>query len=249
MTISLAGGAGGATLGGTLKVTAVKGVATFTGLTLTTAGTGYIIQAASGTLTSVRIGAISVTPAAAAKLILTTVPPATAWVGDPFGVTVDVEDPYGNLVTSFKGSVTVALASNPGGSTLGGTLTATAAGGVATFSGLTLNKPGTGYTLKVTSGSLTAATTAAFNATYPGYLPNQIATAYGINKITFGKAAGTGSGQTIAIVDPYNDPNIAADLAQFDQMFNLPAASLSVVNQHGQPAGRAVPLARDRPDR
>ena len=34
----------------------------------------------------------------------------------------------------------MALANNPGGATLGGTLTATASDGVATFSGLTLNK-------------------------------------------------------------------------------------------------------------
>ena len=46
------------------------------------------------------------------------------------------------MITSFNGTVTLALASNPGGSTLGGTLTVTASGGVATFSGLTLDKSG-----------------------------------------------------------------------------------------------------------
>ena len=40
----------------------------------------------------------------------------------------------------------------------------TVVNGVATFSGLTLNKVGTGYTLKVTSGSLTT-TTIGFNVT------------------------------------------------------------------------------------
>ena len=52
------------------------------------------------------------------------------------------------MITGYNGSVTIALANNPGGSTLGGTLTVPAVNGVATFSGLTLNKAGTGYTLK-----------------------------------------------------------------------------------------------------
>ena len=43
----------------------------------------------------------------------------------------------------------------------------TAQSGVATFSGLTLNKPGIGYTLQVSSNGLTAATTNAFNVHRP----------------------------------------------------------------------------------
>jgi subtilase family serine protease len=58
-----------------------------------------------------------------------------------------------------------------------------------------------------------------------GLTPEQILNAYGINQITFsdGTIAGNGSGQTIAIVDPYDDPNIGSDLATFDQQFGLPA--------------------------
>ena len=49
------------------------------------------------------------------------------------------------------------------------------------------------------------------------------AAAYGINQITFnnGTVAGDGSGTTIAIVDAYNDPNIANDLHQFDLAVRL----------------------------
>ena len=43
----------------------------------------------------------------------------------------------------------MALANNPSGATLGGTLTVTAQDGVADFSDLTLNEAGTGYTLDV----------------------------------------------------------------------------------------------------
>ena len=49
--------------------------------------------------------------------------------------------------------MTVALANNPGGATLGGTLTATASDGVATFSGLTLTTAASGYTLEVSAAA------------------------------------------------------------------------------------------------
>src|SRR5207248_380293 len=49
-----------------------------------------------------------------------------------------------------------------------------------------------------------------------GYSPAQIRHAYGFDQIRFnnGAVAGDGSGMTIAIVDAYNDPNIASDLHQ-----------------------------------
>ena len=74
-------------------------------------------------------------------------PPASLTAGTPFGLTVEVEDSSGNIETSFNGTVTVALANNPGGATLGGTLTVTATNGVATFSGLTLTTAASGYTI------------------------------------------------------------------------------------------------------
>ena len=68
-----------------------------------------------------------------------------------------------------------------------------------------------------------------------GYTPAQTAHAYGFDQISFnnGTVAGDGAGQTIAIVDANDDPNIAADLAVFDQQFGLQDASLTVVNQTG----------------
>lgn len=61
-----------------------------------------------------------------------------------------------------------------------------------------------------------------------GYTPAQIRTAYGFTAVS-----GTGAGQTIAIVDAYNDPNIAADLKVFDAQFGLADPSLTVVSQTG----------------
>jgi subtilase family serine protease len=74
-----------------------------------------------------------------------------------------------------------------------------------------------------------------------GFSPQQIRHAYGFDGITFnGGTAGNGAGQTIAIVDAYSQPNIANDLAVFDQTYGLPAANLTVVNQRG---GSSLPPA------
>jgi len=61
-----------------------------------------------------------------------------------------------------------------------------------------------------------------------GYTPAELRQAYG-----FGSVSGTGAGQTIAIIDAYNDPDIASDLNTFDSEFDLASASLKVVNQSG----------------
>src|SRR3954453_15478637 len=47
-----------------------------------------------------------------------------------------------------------------------------------------------------------------------GYTPAQVSRAYGFQQIAFnnGTIRGDGSGQTIAIIDPFDQPNIIADL-------------------------------------
>jgi hypothetical protein len=70
-------------------------------------------------------------------------------------------------------------------------------------------------------------------ATAP-FSPGQIRHAYGIDGISFGAAQGDGTGQTIAIVDAYHNPNVASDLESFDKAFGLPAPpSLRIINEHG----------------
>ncbi len=85
-------------------------------------------------------------------------------------VTVLVQDSGGNIITTGAGSaasVTMAIGSNPASGVLGGTLTVNAVSGVATFSTLTINTQGTGYTLSASSAGLTSATSNAFNITPP----------------------------------------------------------------------------------
>ncbi len=75
---------------------------------------------------------------------------------------------------------------------------------------------------------------AAAGAVGGGYTPAEIRAAYGFNNVSFGSTTANGAGQTIAIVDAYNDPNIASDLATFDAQFGIAAPpSLKVVNQSG----------------
>ena len=43
-----------------------------------------------------------------------------------------------------------------------------------------------------------------------------------------------GSGQIVAIVDAYDDPNVASDLAEYRSYFGLPPANFTKYNQEGQ---------------
>jgi hypothetical protein len=80
-------------------------------------------------------------------------------------VQVTVLDKIGDVVTSFIGDVTIALDPNQTGATLTGTTTVTAADGVATFADLSIDQPGTGYTLTASADGLTNATSDAFDIT------------------------------------------------------------------------------------
>src|SRR5439155_22966734 len=68
------------------------------------------------------------------QLVFTQLPGTTpAGAAITPAVQVAAQDAFGATVTSFRGSVSVALASNPGGDTLSGTKTVAALNGVATF--------------------------------------------------------------------------------------------------------------------
>jgi hypothetical protein len=77
-------------------------------------------------------------------LVATGVPTAQVALGAAFGMTISVVYHGGPVDTGFDGEITLALADpGPLGASLGGPLTATAHAGVATFTGLTLDRPGT----------------------------------------------------------------------------------------------------------
>ena len=73
-----------------------------------------------------------------------------------------------------------------------------------------------------------------------GYTPVQVRHAYGFDAVSFNGLAADGTGTTIAIVDAYDNPNIANDLKQFSLAFGLPTPNLTKVNQTG---GSTMPAA------
>ncbi len=167
VTIALASGPSGPSLGGTLTLPVSQGIATFDDLTLDQAAVGYELRATASGLAPVSTSAFGVAPAAASQLVVIAQPPSSVTAGQPFGLGVTVEDRFGNVETGYTGSVTVAISTNPGAAKLGGTLTAAVDQGIATFTGLTLDQPGTGYILQATAPNLPAVTTAALDVTAP----------------------------------------------------------------------------------
>ena len=134
----------------------VNGVATFNNLIINTTGT-VTLSASGGSATGSTSAPISITAAAASKLVITQQAPGTATAGAALSpaVKVSVEDQFGNVVTSDSSTVT--MAPNTGGFASGSTTSVQAQNGVATFSNLILNTVGN-FTLTATDGSLTSAT-------------------------------------------------------------------------------------------
>ena len=111
---------------------------------------------------------LPITSSTATQLVFTVAPTNTAANSTITpSVAVSIEDAGNNVQTSATNTVTLAIGVNPGGGTLSGetTVTAIAINGVATFTGLTINKPGTGYTLTAAASGLTTATSGTFNIT------------------------------------------------------------------------------------
>ena len=157
---------GGGTLSGATPVAAVAGVATFSNLSINNAGVGYTLAASTAGLTSAASSAFNVTSGTASKLAFT-VQPSNVVAGAAItpAVQVAVEDSLGNVITTATNTVTIAIGTNPSGGTLSGTTSVAAVNGIATFSNLSINNAGTGYTLGASATSLTSATSSAFNVT------------------------------------------------------------------------------------
>ena len=159
---------GAATLGGTLTVSAVAGVATFSDLTLDDIQNGYTLSFASGSLTPVVSNSFNITQAPATQVVFTQ-DPTDALAGDILNpaITVELRDAAGNLVTSETSNVTLGIGTDPssGNATLGGTITVAAVAGIATFNDITVDKAFSGYTLTASSGALTPGNSNSFNIT------------------------------------------------------------------------------------
>ncbi len=156
--------------GANLTVTAAHGVATFSGLSVDQATPAYIVQASSSGAGAPAAGVssdFSVTAAAATHLVVLTQPTSGVAPTQAFSVTVAAVDQFGNAATSFSGLANITLSSNPGGAgtALSGTPSASFAGAVATFSGLSLNTDANGYKLTINAPGLGTVTTNSFDVT------------------------------------------------------------------------------------
>jgi hypothetical protein len=78
------------------------------------------------------------------------------------------------------------------------------------------------FTARVTAAPSKVAHPNAANGAAP-FSPQQLQQAYGINSVS-----NQGAGQTIYIIDAFNDPNISRDLQTFDAQWGLPNPTLTV---------------------
>ena len=168
--------------------------------TVTLGGTP-ITDLAGNSVTAGTVGTFTVSVNANIEnLVVTSQPPSSVTAGNAFGLTVSVEDSNGIVETGFTGTVTIALASNPGNGTLNGTLTANASAGVATFAGLTLDQAANGYTIQATATGLSSATTNAFDIT-PAAASQLVVT----TQPPASTIAGTSFGLTVTAEDLYGN--------------------------------------------
>ncbi|MEX1258280.1 MAG: invasin domain 3-containing protein, partial [Gemmatimonadota bacterium] len=156
VSVAIQSGAG-ATLGGTLQATASSGLATFSGATFAgLVGTNYVLRFTSvPALGFADSNNVMVTgPGTAASLRIVTQPAAgTSGALLTTQPTVEILDGAMNRVTTNNSTVvSVAVLPAPAGGSVGGTLSATASSGLATFSGVTFaGLVGTNYVLRFTS--------------------------------------------------------------------------------------------------
>ena len=151
ISISLGANPAGGMLLGTLgQTTDYLGLATFNDLMITAPGNGYMLVAASGTLTV----------ATSAPFDQTTT--QLSFVGEPSSgnvntaisppVQVEAVDEAGNLLSGAL--ITISLGTNPRRHAERHAHQTTNAQGIATFSDLQIDQPGIGYTLVATSAAL-----------------------------------------------------------------------------------------------
>src|SRR5947199_4592157 len=164
ITVAIGTNPASGTLAGTTTMAAVNGVATFSTLSLNKSATGYTLIASATGLTGATSSAFNIGVGAAAKLVFT-VQPSNAAAGGAItpAMQVAVQDAQGNTVMTATTSITLAIGTNPASGTLSGTTIVAAVNGVATFSTLSLNTAGSGYTLTASATGLTGATSTAFS--------------------------------------------------------------------------------------
>jgi hypothetical protein len=153
VTVAIGNNPGGGTLSGTLSRTVSGGVATFNNLSIDKTGAPYTLVASGASLSAVTSSGFAVTPAGADHLLFLQQPTDTAAGQTISTVIVEIVDAFGNVLTNDNSdTITLSIGTNPSGGTLSGTVTMTVTSGVATFTDLSIDLAGMGYTLHATVG-------------------------------------------------------------------------------------------------
>eukprot|EP00742_Colponemidia_sp_Colp-10_P018614 GILJ01021514.1.p1 GENE.GILJ01021514.1~~GILJ01021514.1.p1 ORF type:complete len:1858 (-),score=172.31 GILJ01021514.1:2-4912(-) len=164
--LSIAAGTGtaGATLLGTNVVAAVNGVATFTGLSIDLAGSGYKLSATASNMASSLSNAFAITAGAAVALKFST-DASNVLAAASMTVVVDLVDSSGNIVTISTDPVTITLLPSSGtdGAVLSGGSSTPPSSGRVTFSAIKVDLVGSSYVLKATSLASLTTTSSPFN--------------------------------------------------------------------------------------
>jgi len=172
VTVSIASNPGSSTLSGTAVKSAAAGIATFESLSLNKTGAGYTLQVSSSGLTSATSEAFDITNSSASKLVFSSQPQTSEAGALMTAPVVQVQDPYGNIVASDNTTtVTIAIQDNPSSGTLSGTLTRTATAGAASFTELSVDRMGSGYSLAASAPYLTGTVSSAFDVTTESTAP------------------------------------------------------------------------------
>jgi hypothetical protein len=165
VTLAIAANPGSGVLGGTATVAAVNGIASFSNLTISQAGNGYTLSAASTGVTGATSTGFDITAVRATQLFFS-VQPASTTAGTSIApaVKVTARDATGSVATSFTGAVTLSISAGTGtaGAILSGTVTANAVLGVASFANLSIDNSGTGYRLSAVAAGVSGATSTPF---------------------------------------------------------------------------------------
>ena len=178
LTITAGTGNSEAKLFGGTKTLPINGTAEFKSISIDKVGVGYTLTATSGNLLSATSAPLTVLPGAPAKLAFSVQPPE-GQAGTPLTPypEVIVQDLNGNIVTGYKGSVTLQAIvsyedlSDPNQyqpnivrvpTALSGTTTVRVINGLARFTDIAGQLARPNYTLIASSDSLSSATSASF---------------------------------------------------------------------------------------
>ncbi len=232
VAIALTPGSAGTLSGSTLQLTDASGLASFSNLSINLIGIKNLTAIAAGMDRPISTP-FAIRPAPPGRLVFTQSPGnATAGVPFPTQPAIALEDQFENRVTGAAQDITIAIQTNAGQSgALTGvtTISVDTLTGIATFSGLSIDRSGTGYTLTVTGSTVSTIPGAVVSSPFDIMAASPSRVRVETDADGSGTPLGTqsvSSGTSITVYAIARDP--------FDNyVSNVPATSWSLVSRTG----------------